>query len=103
MNMAEWQRSLNVKAEWEQAKAGTMTLSALASVVARKLLALRDFDDPSLDDEKATLVDEFKALEEQEEVMASEFNELWEQLYDWADTSLDAKFNGKKACWVEIF
>lgn len=32
-----------------------------------------------------------------------EFNYALDQLYDWADTSLDGVFGGKKMCWVATF
>ena len=98
--MANWQRRLKIKKEFEQYNDNEITLSQFAKAVSDKLLALEPLPGV-IDLERLRLAEEFKAFSEETDPEEGDFDELAEQLYDWADTPLDDHWNGKKVCWVE--
>lgn len=60
--MADWQRTLPIKAETNQFRRGEITIQQLASSVAVKLRTLKPFNDPYLDDERDNIIDEFDGV-----------------------------------------
>ena len=102
--MANWQRTLKMQPEWDQANDGEITTAALAKIVSKRLSALDPFDAESWEEvTRLELVEEFEDLADVPELTQEEFNWFWAKLYEWADTPLDDKFGGKKVCWVQIF
>jgi hypothetical protein len=104
--MADWQRTLDIRREWEQAKEAEIAPCQLAEVIAKKLGGLRDFPAPHehLNEQRAELVETFAdAATEGEDLTDEDVNNLMRELYDWADTPLDNRFGGKKCCWIKTF
>ena len=99
--MADWKRRLCLKPEWQQAQDGEISSRDLARTIADRLRALRPFGDELLDTDREMLADEFLDYAESDDEDVAYFDDLMDQLYDWADTPLDSKWNGAKACWVE--
>ena len=93
--MAQWQRHLDIKAEWES---GDVHL--IARTLSERLRKLEPFGDKCLDSTRDELADQFADLANDPKAEASDFDEIMEELYIWADTSLSPGFGGKKACWV---
>lgn len=101
--MATWQRTLDLKNAWECRKNGNLSIGDLCNIVAKKLKSFRNFKNENIDSEKEDIIEEFECLGESENPNANEFDEILAALYDWADTSLDDKFGGKKVCWISTF
>lgn len=99
--MADWQRVLQLKPEWEQAANGDIPIQSLAEAIATRLAKLKPFDDDRINEERDDLVAEFNALAAYEDATADDFDDIMSRLYDWADTPLDSSWNGKKVCWVD--
>lgn len=100
--MANWQRELNIKESWLLAKEGTIVIQALAGEIAKKLKTMKPLNNEVIDHERLEIADEFLAISEDSEADTEAFDYTMERLYDWADTPLDERWNGKKACWVKI-
>lgn len=103
--MANWQRELNLLPEWTTAlEPGGVSIQELSQLIADRLNALSAFSDyPDLEAVKEELVERFAGAALDETLTKEEFDYNMTDLYDWADTSLDGKWNGKKACWVRVF
>lgn len=101
--MADWQRTLNIVEEWEQAQEYEIAPQQLAIVIAERLNNLQNFNDSVIDGIKSYLVMQFQLFSENEDADENYFNELMRELYTWGDISLDGKFGGKKVCWVKTF
>ena len=99
--MADWQRTLNLQPEWEQALAKEISVQALAKVVADRLAKLEPFGDEFIDTQRSNLVEEFTWLAEDPESEVEEFDELKSRLYDWADFPIDEAWPTKRVCWVK--
>lgn len=102
--MAQWQNKLDLTDIWDSVDEGKMTIQELSAEVAKRLkaLSLTDIDD-DLKDERDEIVDEFIGVAEDDCADLQDFNNVMFSLYEWADTPLDNKFNGKKICWVATF
>src|SRR5690242_4000049 len=100
--MANWQRTIRLNPEWDQAKEGEISIQALAAIVAKKLRAIRPFgeDYEDLNETREELIDEFESLASDPTAGTSAFDYVMESLFNWGDTSLDGRFGGKKACWI---
>jgi hypothetical protein len=94
--MANWQRELDISNAFRQAQDGEIANEELAAEIAKKLLALPPFDIAMIDLEREDIADDFAHFEGD----VDEFDHLMDRLYDWADTSLDGEWNGRKVCWV---
>lgn len=102
--MTDWQRTLDVSEAWQQAKNDEIDVQKLAARVADKLEALMPLSDEEIEEDRLSLVSEFRELSESTDFITIEdFDSLWDSLYDWADMSLDSHWNGKKVCWVKTF
>ena len=102
--MANWQRTLNLIPEWDQAKEHTLAPQQLAGVIAARLKVLRPFGIAHLDDERNELVEMFEATAENEIADDADIDGLMRNLYDWADTPIGpTSFGGKRCCWVKTF
>lgn len=98
--MANWQRKLDLLDVWGKAQDEEISTKELSGIVADRLAALPDFGIEHIDIEKEDLVNEFRLLSEEEGIGFDEFNFIFAMLYNWADQTIDGKFNGKKVCWV---
>src|SRR5687768_8620018 len=102
--MADWQRTLDIVDIWNQAQDEEITPQQLAAIIAKRLDKLQNFHDSVIDGIKSHLIEQFKLLSENEDTEdEDEFNILMNDLYNWADISLDGKFGGKKVCWIKTF
>jgi len=105
--MAQWQLKLILKDFWDKYPE-ELTLQQVSQKLLERMNELRpevekrfpdyldDFDNSIEDFE---LFAEDDSMNEEEE----EFNYRLDNLYDWADISLDNTFGGKKLCWIELF
>jgi hypothetical protein len=101
--MANWQRTLDLLPEWSKALDDELAVQQLAAVVATRLRALTPFSDEDIESKRIELAEEFEDLSKDESADGPEFDWLMNTLYDWGDTPLDPKFNGKKVCWIKTF
>lgn len=99
--MTNWQRTLNIADVWAQAEDREITPKQLAHAIADRLEGLKPLNNLILENEKQDIVEEFRGFVGEETF--DDLDDVMEMLYDWADTPLDNKFNGKKVCWVKTF
>lgn len=108
--MSEWQYELDVKKSWKEALEKKITIMELSEIMFHKLEKLEQKINlnqkiPShINDDLGDIISEFEDISldygEKEEDLTSYFNDCMQQLYDWADMSLDDNFGGKKICWI---
>lgn len=101
--MANWQRTIDISESWKLAQEYEISLQELSKEILEKLVALRPFDNEDVEYVKSMLIEEFEILADDEETDTGWFDYTMGKLYDWADTSLDGKFGGKKVCWIKTF
>jgi hypothetical protein len=103
--MADWKRKLNLLPEWDMAKEGKITTAELATSVADKIRNLEPFPEEhrSLNEELELIEFDFREAGKDPDLDVDDFDSLMDTLYDWADTPLDDKWNGAKACWIMTF
>ena len=100
--MADWQRRVRMNPEWDMAKDGHLSAAQLAQAIVRKLRAVHSrMAAGDLADKLADVIAEFEMLEGDEGAGMDDIDEAMDRLYDWGDTSLDGKWNGKKVCWID--
>ena len=97
--MANWQRHMSVEDVWE-----TNDIHLIARTAADRLEQVAPFEDyPFIEDQRLELVEELRGLAADEDATISDFDELWNRVYDWGDISLDGTWNGRKVCWIATF
>ena len=102
--MSFWQRKLELMPEWGDAKERKITPQEMASVVAKRLKALKSFTGYEVvEQDREELIDEFESLAEDGAADFDDFDGVMHRLWDWGDTPLDGKFGGKKVCWINTF
>jgi hypothetical protein len=107
--MADWQRTLRLQPEWNQAANDEITVQQCAKVIAERLRALEPFGETvkrtarNVDQEREAIAEQLEALAEDEEATTEHFDYVMDMLYDWADQRLDDRWNGKKVYWVDGF
>ena len=99
--MANWQLKLQLGDVYHSG----LPIPKLAKTVAERLAALKIdalmlLAASDLEDVREDIVLGFLALASDPDADADDFDEVMERLYDWADTSLDDYWNGRKVCWV---
>ena len=94
--MATWTHRIELKAEWQAAKDGDMTIQQLARVVYNKIVKLDVYE---TDMELFDLAESFDALADDASATADDFDCVWDDFYDWADQRVP----GGKMCWVSTF
>jgi hypothetical protein len=100
--MVNWLRELDVAKEWNEVDEDATKIVGLCKVIVEKLANLNVFDDSDIEDEKERIMAEFQDLIDIECEDFLMFNDVWEELYDWADqTTRDGGKTGK-VCWVKI-
>lgn len=97
--MANWQRELNIKEVWQREPPPY----EIAAAIATGLKAMQPLPSKSVESTRKELIEAFEWLAEDKCQDVAEFDFNMRQLYDWADTPLDASWNGKKVCWVRAF
>ncbi len=101
--MADWQRKLEIADLHNGYRAGTVSVSDLASGVADRLAKLSAFNNEDLDTERDEIVEEFRCLSKENDPNIDDYDEVLERLYNWADTPLSNDWNPQKVCWVATF
>lgn len=102
--MSNWKRTLNLLPEWNHAKDNEIDFQELAGIISLRLDRLAPFSDrPYVEEARQELVYEFESLSLDDDATVEDFDSLMNELYDWADTSLDGNFGGDKVCWVKTF
>jgi hypothetical protein len=102
IKMANWQRKLSLKDIYhKQNEDGFVNFTELAHEIASRLGKLEKFNINDIDEEKERLIQYFNDFSDLQD--CEDFDFLMSDLYDWADTSLNGIFAGKKVCWVETF
>lgn len=98
--MAQWQSKLDLTDVWNKVDDNEITIAELSKIVAERLSQIEPY--PSLDiiPERDDIVEAFELLAGDDETTIEEFDWIMNDLYNWADISLDGKFGGKKVCWV---
>lgn len=102
--MAKWQFTLDFKPFWKKTSphiaAGLIAIdikALLPKIRERKAEIYQDMA-AELEDEILPLFEELAEHEEDDDVEL--FDSAMYALYEWADTSLDNQFGGRKMCWV---
>lgn len=118
-SMADWQFKLELKDAWKKHDDGEMSIVDVAKTVAERSKALvievrervknpRNVVDRIISKDlehlacllETDIIPMFEELVDTENDDADDFDYALENLYDWADTSLDNEWGGKKMCWV---
>lgn len=116
--MADWQFRLDLKDAWKKAENDEINTVELSKIIVERIKALvveirerskskdaverflaRDFPRMATNLEKDVLVF-FEEIVDAENDDTELFDYAMSELYDWADTSLDDKWGGRKMCWV---
>lgn len=98
--MSDWQRTIDITREFQQAKAKEITYVDLAKVIVSKLKSLPSFSEEFIDENKEQLIEELEGYVLEESNDVDDLDGILTELYDWGDISLDGKFGGKKVCWI---
>jgi hypothetical protein len=100
--MANWATTLNLLPEYDEARAGNITIQALAAVVAERLGKLKW--PAQFESDQEELADEFDCLSQDPDANVSDFDDVLERLYDVADARIDnSPWPYRKLCWVKTF
>ena len=115
--MAKWAYKVDFK-DFYHKYPDDITIQELAEGVVRELNKLLEkirqepMDDFSVEgvyrEEFLELADDlendilflFEEIRDDDSMDENDFANAMEELYDWADTSLDGKFGGVRMCWV---
>lgn len=97
--MSNWTNTLNLKDLWEARKDSNITLQKMGKIIAKRIRKLRCYKDNDFELEEIAYSFEF--IEED----VDEFDDVLEQLYDWADSPLPTPEGEmqKKLCWIKTF
>ena len=103
--MANWQRTIRLNPEWDQAIDGEITCQQLAASIAKKLKSIAPFgsDRADVNDELAELIERFDSSADDKTTDIPSIDYAMCDLYDWGDISLDGEWNGKKVCFIDTF
>lgn len=111
--MANWQFTLELGDVYHEGK----EIHELAGIVAERVKALvaevrsrraltlipKDTYEEMADELENNILPMFEEVRDDASMDVEDFDSAMEDLYDWADTSLDGKWGGKKMCWVNTF
>ena len=98
--MAAWMRTLNMRKGFNDFRAGNTTISELAFYVARSLKALDPYKLEEINEQLDDLVDMFDGFARSGSDDVDEFDDMMNELYDWADQKLDSTWPGTGVAWV---
>ena len=99
--MANWIRKIKLLPEWEQAQNDEIPIHKMAAVIAKRLKSLAPYGHDYLDQNLSELIETFEVLGEDQETEVTDFDFAMSELYDFGDCSLDGKWNGRKALWID--
>lgn len=98
--MAKWQQTLDLTSVFRKYDDGDMTIQQAAESTAGMMLSMPALCIKPIEEKRLQIADEFMFLSKDEHAEVSDFDEIMHRLYDWADTSLDGDWDGRKVCWV---
>jgi hypothetical protein len=106
--MANWQFKLELGDAW-QAYDEDKNVQKLAGTVAERIKALvpkiKDVITPTYRGMAGVLEKDilpmFEEIRDDESMDVNDFDHALCNLYDWAYTSLDGRWGGRKMCWVD--
>jgi hypothetical protein len=108
--MANWQYILDINDAWEKAEEDKITSIDLAKVVVERLIELRPKiyhrfgSDSSYVEQLDSIIINFESFIDDNEDDDSLFNEVFDELYDWADTNVTpGQWPPNKLCWIRTF
>jgi hypothetical protein len=100
--MAKWQNTIDFS-DWTRAyEEGEATTQEVAAAAAKEIAKASNGLDEQLLYERDEIVYQFDGIANDDTATVSDFNNALHALYDWADTSLDGKWNGAKVAWVVL-
>ena len=91
--MTNWQYTLDIKDIWEKTKDDPEHISELCSQIADRLNIINMSVEFHCID-RSMWVEDFRYMGNEQDIDQEEFNNLWAEFYDWADTI---------KLWVKIF
>ena len=106
--MSKWKYTLYIKDEFKKAKETESKEDNI--ILLKKIISeLKRIFNTNKDVEIEIFIDQFNEIKDYLEAdvyddikeFQSTFNVVFDDLYDWADISLDRKFGGWKNCWIE--
>lgn len=95
--MANWINEIDIVDIWNKTINEEYTIQQLSKDIAEKLSNI-NYKNSNIENEKRDLIDCFLDLSTQEELTDKEFDSLMDELYNWADQSLDSN---KNVCWIK--
>lgn len=110
--MADWQFTLTVEDIWIKSSKETEETDYVPAwfidellkrlkVMHEEIKKSSSIKFRSMGDSLEFIILDIEVLKEPEGIQKDDFNNIWKTLYDWADTSLDNQFGGKKMCWIK--
>lgn len=101
--MSIWTRTLDLAHEWEKTKRDEMSPAELAKIIVLKLKMMQPIGNTHIDAVKQEIIDALVTFTKDEGLDNDDFDAIIRDLYDWADTPLDDRWNGRKVCWIKTF
>lgn len=109
--MADWQLKLDLTDIWEKstketAETGMVPDWFVTELIKRLEILLEEIKKNnnikirSMAEELEDIILEITCMRYPEGIEKDDFNQKWDDLYNWADTSLDGMVGGKKMCWI---
>jgi oligoendopeptidase F len=92
--MSQWQSRLDLKDLWKKRDEGSISIKELAQEVAKRIRKNKFYK------KYEEVLEEIAIAFEDCEEDVEEFDNILNDLYDWADIPLDNNFGGKKICWI---
>lgn len=103
--MADWQFTLDFHNFWHTLSVQDTTTEVIIRL-NELLIDIHNHLGGSIyndmaDELENNIIPLFEELQEDEDDNVEHFDDALEQLYDWADASLDNQWGGKKMCWIK--
>lgn len=98
--MSNWRYKIDVSAEWEQAENEQINAATLAGLVAKKLKELPCVD---TDRELEDIIIELESMAISETANFDNFDNIYDSLCDWGDTTVGGGWPPTKMCWIGTF
>lgn len=101
--MANWQLYIDFSDFWDKYP-DELSLKELCNKVITVLRSNIDIVAEKLPDHVDMLeniIEDFESLCCENYINEEAFDDIMENLYDWADTNLDNDWNGKKLAWIK--
>lgn len=99
--MANWKYTLDVKAAWEKVEKDELAPQEFAGIARDKLkpIAEKEPQDAML----KRLISALDAFSNDLNADTDEFDRLWNDVYNWADTQTAQTWPPSRLCWVKTF